>query len=485
MENIFGLSNLKIHYILFWIFLIIIASKFIVVMLPLFALIAAVGMLILISCTFKPEIGILAIVVIISSIIFEEALPLIPIGIGSLHIPDVFLLFLLFMMSFKLITDTDFRFVKTSLDKALILFYCLGLISAGIATIYFNVDINVVMRQFRCLTYYLTFFVVTNFIREKSEIKLIIKGLLVIAAVVAVTMIIQAVIGQSFILVPGRVEMATTLGVRYQSFRILPPGQTLIYVMFITIVCHLVIINKPFFKKSWTFILFIIIGIAICLTYNRSYWIAIIFSSNILILITATKVKIRIMAISFIVLILISLSLPLLLRTSPKMQKTLISFSDRFTSIFKAKQIYYGGSISWRKMENRIAIEKIKKYPIFGIGLANAYRVARGNYDSLTGYAHNGYIWITVQMGLLGLFAFLWFYTKFLIRGFVRWKSVKDQFLRSSILGFTLSGLGILLVNIVNPIFMQWFSIVVIAVMIGLTEAIIGVSEREAKKLGE
>lgn len=485
MENIFRLSNLKIHHILFWIFLIIMASKFIVVMPPLFALIAAGGILLLISFTFKPEIGILAIVVIISSIIFEEALPLIPIGIGSFHIPDVFLLFLFCTISFKLITDNNFRFVKTPLDKPLILFYCSVLISAGIATIYFNVDFNMVMRQFRCLTYYLTFFVVTNCIREKSEIRLIIKGLLVIAAVVGVAMIIQAVIGQSFLLMPGRVEMATTLGLRYQSLRILPPGQTLIYVMFITIVCHLVIINKPFLKKSWAFILLITIGIAICLTYNRSYWIAIIFSSNILILITTTKVKIRIMAISFIVLILISVSLPLLLRASPKMQETFISFSNRFTSIFKAKQIYYGGSIGWRKMENRIAIEKIKKYPIFGVGLANEYRPATYGDRELTRYIHNGYLWIALKMGLLGLFTFLWFYMKFLIRGFVHWKSIKDEFLRSSILGFTLSGLGILLANIVNPMFMQWFSIVVIAVMTGLTEAIIRINEKDLKRSSE
>ena len=52
-------------------------------------------------------------------------------------------------------------------------------------------------------------------------------------------------------------------------------------------------------------------------------------------------------------------------------------------------------------------------------------------------------------------------------------------------LGFTLSGLGILLANIVNPMFIQWFSIVVIATMIGLTEAIIRINEKDLKRSSE
>jgi len=56
----------------------------------------------------KPEIGILAIVILISSIIFEEALPLIPIGVGSFHISDAILLFLLFLIPLNLLLDTRF-----------------------------------------------------------------------------------------------------------------------------------------------------------------------------------------------------------------------------------------------------------------------------------------------------------------------------------------------------------------------------------------
>jgi len=53
--------------------------------------------------------------------------------------------------------------------------------------------------------------------------------------------------------------------------------------------------------------------------------------------------------------------------------------------------------------------------------------------------------------------------------------------LKSVVVGFMLSGVGILLAAIVIPVFMQWFAIVVIATMIGLTEAIIRINEEKVK----
>ena len=56
----------------------------------------------LILATFKrPEIALLGILIATSSIVFENRLPLIPIGIGSLHIPDVILLALLGLIALR------------------------------------------------------------------------------------------------------------------------------------------------------------------------------------------------------------------------------------------------------------------------------------------------------------------------------------------------------------------------------------------------
>jgi hypothetical protein len=57
--------------------------------------------------------------------------------------------------------------------------------------------------------------------------------------------------------------------------------------------------------------------------------------------------------------------------------------------------------------------------------------------------------------------------------------------MRALLAGFTLSVLGFLPINIVNPMVTQWFSIVVFSVAIGLGEAIIRINKKELKTQSE
>jgi len=146
--------------------------------------------------------------------------------------------------------------------------------------------------------------------------------------------------------------------------------------------------------------------------------------------------------------------------------------------------MFRSATLEWRRIENEYAFMQIRKYPLFGIGLANDYRPhIFGMGDWATRYIHNGYLWIILKMGLIGFLPFLWFYLRFLLRGFSSWKKIEDAILRSAVTGFMLSGIGILLVVIVNPMFMEWKAIVMIATMIGLTEAIIRINESEERRL--
>ena len=188
---------------LFYIFLGIMAGMFIIGSKLLIVLTIFGGVVLLVSFVFKPEIGILAIVFLTASIIFEQAAPLFSIGVGSLHVSDIFLLFLFCVIFFRLSTDKKFRLAKTPLDIPLILFYLTIIISAFISIAVFKVDFNIVMREFRHVSYYLTFFLITNLIVQKEKMEFLIKGLFAIAVVVGLVMIIQATIGQSFHLMQG------------------------------------------------------------------------------------------------------------------------------------------------------------------------------------------------------------------------------------------------------------------------------------------
>jgi hypothetical protein len=468
--------------LLFYILLGLVAGVFILGSKPAIVFTIFGGAILLVFFSSKPKIGILAIVFIVSSIIFEEAMPLISIGLGSLHIADIFLLFLFCVIFFKLSTENKFKFVKTPLDLPLVLFYLAAIISAFIAVTVYDVKFNIVMRQFRYLTYYLIIFVVTTFIQEEKEIKFIIKGLFAISCVVGIAMVLQAILGESVHIMPGRVEVTETFGNIYASTRVLPPGQTLIFVMFITGVCSFVLMNKSLVKSGY-FYLLLIIGVAVILTYNRSHWMAIAFSLSIFMLLISKEHKKRLIAWLVTMFILTVTIGCLFLGIGGKAKEFTVSVIDRGVSLFAKERLYYSSSLEWRKMENYHAIRNILNHPISGIGLGNNYRSRIASTDdklNLTGYIHNGYLWILMYMGFLGFTPFMWLCIAFLVRGFLNWRDIKDEFLRAVIIGFTLSYVGIMLSCLVNPTFVEWFSITIIGIMMGINETIIRINRKES-----
>lgn len=476
--NTTSISNSEIFKFLTCIFLGILFSLIIFNFPASYILGVSAAVLFIVAAISKSVVSILAFVVILSSIIFEEALPILSMGIGSFHLTDIFLLSLIFLIFFVFITDKYFTFVVTPLDKPLLLFYSAAVISVFISLQYFNTDFNMVMRSFRYVTYYLIFFLVTNMVREKKQIKFLTQGLLGIAFAVSITMFIQAILGRQVQLMPGRVETARVLGISYSATRILPPGQTLIFIIFLVSICLIVFSKKPILKSVY-FYLVLILGVAILLTYNRSYWVSIFFALSVLMLLTARKNSKRVAAMFLIALIVLGVSGYIFLSAGDKTRDFVLSVSDRLASLFAGERLFHSSTLEHRRVENQYAWDQIKAHPILGIGLGNSYRPGGAWADDQGVYIHNGYLWILLKMGLIGFIPFVWFYGGFLIRGYRNWNKIENHFFKAAVCGFTLSGTGILLASIINPMFMQWYSIVVIAVMIGLTEVILRLNEQE------
>jgi len=314
-------------------------------------------------------------------------------------------------------------------------------------------------------------------------LKFLVNGLLLIGVIVSLVMIAQSVIGYDSIrLMPGRVESAKLSGLEFESVvRILPPGQTLIYVVFLTGLCLITMLEKKS-KKLWYYFCFFIASIGNLLTFARTYWTAGILSFMLLLFFhkKATKKRLLTLTLSFLILMLFLLPLINLSGYNNRVSQTLLAVSDRFSSIFKAKEISQSGSFEYRKIENKYAREQIKKHPLLGIGLGNAYRPEiTGLMDNQTHFIHNGYYWILVKMGLIGLVPFLGFYFGFIIHGFKNWKRIQDPYMRALLTGFALSGAGGVLINITVPLFMTWFSVGVLSTIAGLSEVIIRIDNKK------
>lgn len=441
---------------------------------PLYILSLLAGFGVLILVNYKPELGILIIVILISSIVFEESLPLIPIGIGSFHLTDVLIIFMLITLPYKYLTNKNFSFAESPLNKPLILFFLLSIISAVLSVIIYGVDFNEVARSFRKICYYLIFFLITNLLTNKSQIRFLVKGLFTISAVVASTMIIQAMVGDSIQLTPGRIEAAATFGTKFDAVRILPPGQTLIFLAFITSISLQVFEREKSLLFSGTLFLSFLLGTGLILTYNRSYWVAVILCIMILAAITARDSRKRLTALLLSAVIFFGSSIVMFSGAEGKLSETIDAVEERITSLFAGKDLIESSSLEDRRIENNYAIQQIKLHPLIGSGLANTYRPSiYGPNDKLANYVHNGYLWLIMNLGAIGFFFFIWFYFGFLIRAFKHISTVNDDYLKGILVGLLLSGVGIVPMNFVNPMFMQGFSIVVMSIAIGLTEVII------------
>lgn len=457
----------------------------VMVLLPLghFLVLATAITLIFVSAQ-RPHYLMLFVTMLTSSIIFIEGLPLIPIGIGSLHIPDVLLLLLAGLALRKKANEGWTRQGSTALSRPYWLFLATVVFAAFISIFQYKQDFNYVMRLFREMSYYLIYFSAITLIDDRKKLETTVKGLLLLALVVATAMLVQAWIGDAVQLMPGRVEAARTMGSEYNTARILPPGQILIFIGLLTAASVIIAGTRSAAGRLVYFGVLCLVGVAVLLTYNRNYWVAAAISMACLWVLVPWAKRMRLLALVATVAIVLVVSAAMLASRGGAGKETVEAVSVRVASLFSGEELRTSSSLEDRFIENGYALQRIKEHPFFGIGLANHYRPAVfGPDDELTYYVHNGYLWLLTDFGAAGLIFFLWFYCGSLLRYWKVWRFIEEGFLKAALAGFTVSSIGILAMAFVNPVFLQRYSIVAISLLLGLSEAIIRVDGRARRQV--
>jgi len=444
---------------------------------PLWTLIALAGAGLAFASLKRPEIALLGILIATSSIVFEDRLPLIPIGIGSLHIPDVFLLASLGLIILRWLVEPDFKIVRTPLDCPLLIFYGVALLSTLRAIFQSSVEAQTGVRAIRIVSYYLTFFIVTNLVRQDRQRRFLLRGLFFLANIVAVAMVIQFLLGKSVPVLPGRVETLLTQGTRYGGItRILPPGQSLILVAFI--VTSVTLILDRFRPIDMLRILqWSLLGLALVLTFSRASWMGTTLALFLLAYLLRRQGGQRLVGLGLVVTFLAAMILLVVLARPESQVARLASSSIERLSTVMGGKLFMDSSFRWRYAEYEYALPQVVSHPLLGLGLGARYRPfdARLDYEFFDGraYVHNGHLWVLLKTGLLGYGGLLWLSLAFLIRGFKYWRGVPDPTVGGVILGFTLTYSTVLIAAVVSPVFREWFWTPVIGLMMGLNEVIL------------
>jgi O-antigen ligase len=288
-------------------------------------------------------------------------------------------------------------------------------------------------------------------------------------------------------LLPIEVRIAGTGSEIYSDFsRNYYAGDMILYAMIPATIASLAISKKK--NQLWRLGLLILLFIWIFRTFFRNYWLTLFTTCIFLIGLICTQDRLRLIkrmipAVIIGVVIVIGLAV----NQPTQVERVLYILTDRLGSLLQ-DPIRNEGSLQWRAIETRAALEQIRNNPIIGIGLANSYRTPMaGESDAMysgwaSKYVENGYLYITVMMGLLGLIPFLWMCIIYLYRFFRYQNMVQDDCLRPFYLGFGLAFLGMFISNLVVPTFVIGTRLIFFPVSMAINEIIMRLENKRTIK---
>lgn len=422
----------------------------------LVSLALSAGFLLVVLVWFYSIIGILAVIGGACFIPFNSALPLA--NVGSIHIPDLILYLLIGLVILKTLVLTNIRMVRTPLDIPLIIFVVVGIASLVVGKFLNLYDFFQALREFKVVLYYLLALIITNIIRDKRELKLLIYGCLSLGIIAAFTIILQAWINP-----PGASDDPMEVFYRYQEGM---SGGLLSYWTLIALICFLFVSKVRFY-----YILGAVIPLfSLILSFSRHWWISFVFSVSLIFAFNFKKNRARIFGILSLIIFFAFLVVgAFLLRIEP-----IPTYLNLITT--RAETLTFREKVdNWeiRKVENKYAIEKILSQPIWGIGFQRPYRPQiYFPEDNIDCFVHNGYLWILLKLGIIGFVPFVWFSLIFVLRGMRYWNHVEDKFLKGIVLGSVCAYLGIALASVAAPHFMQNWEVAVLGLLFGVNEVI-------------
>ncbi len=231
--------------------------------------------------------------------------------------------------------------------------------------------------------------------------------------------------------------------------------------------------------KSWilkgglTFLIVLLLA-CLCWTYSRSSWIGYLTILFVMVLMDRRKIFYA----GVLLLIFILIFLPSL---NTVRHQSLIN--DNIRGVQKEENVQsvleQGGSgrfAYWKK-----AISIIRSSPVYGTGLNTYSRIVRRDPDrGVWSYAHNGYLQMAAETGLVGLACFLWMLFVLLRNGLIYCKQIKDLWPLTFLQGAVTGLFGFLVQSFFDNTFYTVQLGILMWLIFGLTVAVTRLNENES-----
>ena len=324
----------------------------------------------------------------------------------------------------------------------------------------------------RGLTFYLLFIPVLLILDSQKRLRWMVKVLFVLGTIVMIRVLLELLFPHwsiwTYISVSEPLAVETPL-VDLAVQRLRAPGGTLELMCFWTGMMSIVL--QPWTWKRLAFYVPFTLAMltGMILEFNRSY----ILPMAGLLVLTALLNRKYVRAKLLSVLAVAAIAVLILMAVTGTMQKYIEASVLRYGSALSSQSLE-SQSVTSREIEQTYAFEAISKSPAFGIGLDELYRPpVPGMLDNLRWYIHDAYLWFWTYFGFVGLAAFLSVIALSILRSLTYWKRVKDPLLQSALLGSAFSLATLLAANFAAPKFYDLAVVPVVAVLLGMSEAII------------
>lgn len=418
--------------------------------------IGLVGGLAFILLTMRwPEFGILSLLAMLSGLVSVSWLPVLHLGPISLNISDAIILVLLGLLFLRTTTRPDYTLFGSPLMLPLALFIGAFLFSGIYAVIYQDIHANTVLRTIRVLFLWITFFPTIELIRSERSLRRLLNGLLLFAVILLIGVIFPNKL-EPLLYIEERA--AGTGSEMYTGVtRVYYAGDMVLYAMIPVQVAALAMVKRG--NQLWRIGFLSVLFYWLFKTFFRQYWLTLIVACMLLIFFLTNRERSRLIKRIMPAILVGFLVLVILFVTQPtRVERVIYILTDRLGSLLQ-NPLRNEGSLQWRANETYAALTQIYRHPILGIGLANSYRTPMaGEADNMYSnwaykYVENGYLYIAVMMGLVGLLPFLWLCSAFVLRIFRTQHEIRDASWRAIYLGFGVAFLGMIACNIASPTF--------------------------------
>ncbi|MAT41904.1 MAG: hypothetical protein CL609_06155 [Anaerolineaceae bacterium] len=445
-------------------------------------LIGFLAILMVILTVRRPELSVLTILLFLSTVIPDARIPIINVGPGRLYITELIFLLLFVIFVVRWLTIPTVKVQHTPLDLPLLLFVFCAVITTIWSVLHNNVLLQHAIPELRVIFYYLLFFIVTNLITEKKNIKLLLQGINWFATIVALGMIVQYMLGSSIPILEGRVEfLSDQSGITRITDT---PGEALITLVVIINLIRL--LNGKLDKINYFDIIqLLLISTALIMTFNRTHWVMVIISGLIAVIFINWHNRKRILywgiVLFFLIMAVVSFAV---INPQTSIGKLLNSTFNRGLTILQLDSYQENdqSTLRWRDFEYKYGFPQIAKHPLFGMGLGAEYRprlyeIDHANFNGQL-FTHNAHLWLAIKTGLISYSFFMIFIIVFIWRGIHFWRKVEDIDLRNTLLGITIAMFATLIGANIHPFYMTLFWTPLIGVLIGVGENIIRLEQK-------